>query len=147
MNQKKITRSLSDRVFAGICGGLGKYFDTDPVIFRIIFCVLAFMGAGILAYIVLIFIIPAEKNIYRSSAASGISEEQINEAKEQIFEVKEEIKEEVKKSANASFIVFGIILITIGFFFLLPNVHCRFLFPMILIICGILLLFFPKKKS
>ena len=49
--RKRLERSRADRVIGGVCGGLGDYFDVDPVIFRIAFVVLAFVGgAGLLLY-------------------------------------------------------------------------------------------------
>jgi phage shock protein C len=40
--QARLTRSRTDRVIGGVCGGLGDYFGIDPVIVRLIFVVLAF---------------------------------------------------------------------------------------------------------
>ena len=40
--QPRLTRSRTDRMIAGVCGGLGYYFGVDPVIVRLIFVVLAF---------------------------------------------------------------------------------------------------------
>ena len=49
---RRLTRSSSDKVLGGVAGGLGRYFDIDPIIFRIGFVVLALAGgAGVLAYI------------------------------------------------------------------------------------------------
>jgi phage shock protein PspC (stress-responsive transcriptional regulator) len=57
----RLQRSKSDRVLAGVCGGLGEYFDVDPVIFRIAFVVLAFVGgAGILLYPVAWLLLPED---------------------------------------------------------------------------------------
>ncbi len=51
---KKIYRSETDRKIFGVCGGLGEYFDIDPVILRVIFIVLFFVGGlGLLVYIVM----------------------------------------------------------------------------------------------
>lgn len=51
----------ADRVIAGVCHGLGDYFDIDPVIVRIVFVLLAVLGgAGVLAYLVLWIVMPAE---------------------------------------------------------------------------------------
>jgi phage shock protein PspC (stress-responsive transcriptional regulator)/uncharacterized membrane protein (UPF0136 family) len=48
-------------VVAGVCGGLGEYFDVDPVIFRIAFVVLAFVGgAGFLLYPAAWLLLPEE---------------------------------------------------------------------------------------
>lgn len=56
---KKLYRSDENKVLLGICGGIGEYFDVDPVIIRVILVVLIFLGfSGIFAYIVAAFIIP-----------------------------------------------------------------------------------------
>lgn len=56
---EKLYRSSHNKVFAGICGGLGEYFDVDPVFVRIIAVILAFAsGYGILAYIIAWVIMP-----------------------------------------------------------------------------------------
>ena len=58
---KRLYRSRKDRKLWGVCGGLGKYFDIDPVIFRIVFVVTIFLGAaGIIAYIIMAIIVPLE---------------------------------------------------------------------------------------
>ena len=58
---KRLYRSRTDRKIAGVCGGLGAYFQVDPVIFRIVWVVLALAGGlGLLAYLVAWFIIPQE---------------------------------------------------------------------------------------
>ena len=58
---KKITRSLTDKRIAGVCGGLGKYFDVDSTWIRIAFALGAFIwGAGLWAYIILALIVPKE---------------------------------------------------------------------------------------
>ncbi|MDR0364184.1 MAG: PspC domain-containing protein [Bacteroidales bacterium] len=61
MEPRKLYRSSANKVLGGVCGGLGKYFNIDPVLFRIIFVVL-FIGAcmGGLAYIIMWIVIPME---------------------------------------------------------------------------------------
>lgn len=50
---RTLRRSDSDRVAAGVAGGLGEYFGVDPVIFRVLFATTAFFGgAGIIAYLI-----------------------------------------------------------------------------------------------
>lgn len=61
MTTKKLYRSESDKVFAGICGGLGEYFDVDSVILRLIWLLVVVMTGifpGVIVYIVAIFVIP-----------------------------------------------------------------------------------------
>ena len=69
---RRLTRTSSDRLIAGVAGGLGRYFDVDPLIFRIAFVVLTFAGGfGLLAYLIGVVAIPADDEPSRSAGASG----------------------------------------------------------------------------
>ena len=58
----RLRRSTEDRMIAGICGGLGRYFNTDPVWFRLGFVVVTLAGgAGILIYLFAWLLIPEAK--------------------------------------------------------------------------------------
>src|SRR4051794_18164167 len=58
---RRLTRSSSDRMIGGVAGGLGRYFDVDPLLFRIGFVVLTFAGGfGLLAYLIGLVAIPAD---------------------------------------------------------------------------------------
>ena len=55
----RLRLSGTDRKIAGVCGGLGEYFELDPVLFRAAFVVLAFAGGlGILLYLALWLVVP-----------------------------------------------------------------------------------------
>lgn len=59
MGKKKLYRDPDDMVVAGVCSGIGAYFDIDPVFIRLLFVGLIFFhGFGILAYIVLWIVMP-----------------------------------------------------------------------------------------
>ena len=62
---KRLTRSVNDRVFAGVCGGLAEYFEFDPVLVRIAYAFLTIVTAfcGVIFYIVLWIVMP-EKRTY-----------------------------------------------------------------------------------
>ncbi len=61
---KKVYRSESDRLIAGVCGGLADYLEIDPVLIRLIWAgVTFFAGSGILLYILACIIIPNENDI------------------------------------------------------------------------------------
>lgn len=50
---KKLTRSVSDKKIAGVCGGLAKYFNVDPTVIRILALVaLLCASVGFWAYII-----------------------------------------------------------------------------------------------
>jgi len=59
--RKHLYRSRSDRMLAGVCGGLGVYYGVDPTVIRLLFVFFAlFVGFSVLLYIILLFIIPLE---------------------------------------------------------------------------------------
>ncbi len=61
MNNKKLYRSRSNRIFLGVCGGIGDYFGIDPTVVRaawIIFCALG--GSGLIAYLLIALFMPEE---------------------------------------------------------------------------------------
>ena len=56
---KQLFRSARNCKIAGVCGGLGEFFDIDPIFFRAIFLVSAFFGGlGVIVYIVLWILMP-----------------------------------------------------------------------------------------
>ncbi len=55
-----LRRSTNDRVAVGVCGGLGEYFRLDPVIFRVLFAVTAFLGIGIVGYLLAWVVMPEQ---------------------------------------------------------------------------------------
>ena len=58
---KKLYRSRSDEMIAGVCGGLAEYLDIDPTIVRLVFVILLFAGlGGLWIYLVLWVITPLE---------------------------------------------------------------------------------------
>ena len=58
---RRLYRSRDERIIWGICGGMGKYFNIDPVLVRVIWVLsIIFGGWGILAYLILRFVIPLE---------------------------------------------------------------------------------------
>lgn len=60
-DKKRLYRSRNERMLAGVCGGIGEYFDIDPTVIRILFVLFALViGGGILLYIILLIIMPLE---------------------------------------------------------------------------------------
>ncbi|MFH2055285.1 MAG: PspC domain-containing protein, partial [bacterium] len=50
---KRLYRSRENSIIAGVCGGLGEYFDIDPVLIRIITVILVFPGGiGLIGYLI-----------------------------------------------------------------------------------------------
>ncbi len=58
---RRVYRSRTDRKIAGVCGGLGTYFNVDPTLIRIVWLILVLgAGLGLLAYLICWVAIPLE---------------------------------------------------------------------------------------
>lgn len=58
---KRLYRTPKDRILGGVCGGIGKYFDIDPVIVRLIWALFSFVvGFAVIVYIIAWIIVPKE---------------------------------------------------------------------------------------
>ncbi|MFC1957231.1 PspC domain-containing protein [Chloroflexota bacterium] len=159
--EKRLYRSRSDRMICGVCGGLAKYFDIDPVIVRIIVVLLAFAsGAGVLAYIILAIVVPLESS--EAADPKDVIKANVEEIKETASHVGEEIRstfagagdtsEEVAKTRHNRRNAFGIILIVIGILSLLASFNILwwfrwdYLWPLIVIAIGLLIILAARRK-
>jgi len=128
---KRLYRSQTNKVLAGICGGFAEYLNLDPVVVRVLWIFLTlFGGSGILLYIISWFVIPLNPT---PSAPIGTQ----------------------AGGAQAARII-GIILVAIGLIVLLDNLEVlhferwmrrswEFVIPVVLIATGVLLLTRRKK--
>lgn len=151
---KQLYRSRTNRVFAGIAGGMGDYFDIDPLVFRILFVILAIPlnGLALLLYILGWLFIPEEpingagKNTHKTTTDK---EENLSE---KVDRVAEEFRQKVENGAEAydkkhgsgrsgARIGGGLILVVIGVLFLLDNLIAfdvwGKLWPLILVAIGL----------
>lgn len=58
---KKLYRSQTDKVWAGVCGGLGEYFEIDPLLIRVVFMILVIISGvwpALGIYIIIMLIVP-----------------------------------------------------------------------------------------
>jgi phage shock protein PspC (stress-responsive transcriptional regulator) len=55
---KRLRRSQRNKIIAGVCGGIGEFFNIDPVVVRILAIVIP--GFGWVAYLICAIIIPSE---------------------------------------------------------------------------------------
>lgn len=68
---QRLYRSRTEKMIAGVCGGLGEYFDVDPVLVRLGFVILTILGSGVgvLIYLVLWIVIPKEGTLTATRSA------------------------------------------------------------------------------
>jgi len=159
--EKRFYRSRSDRMIAGVCGGLAQCFGIDSTIVRLIFVLLIFAtGLGILAYIIMVIIVPLESS--EATEPKDTVKENVEEMKETARELGREIRstfageegksEEVTKLRHRRRNILGIILIVIGVLFLLASFdlfwwfHWGNLWPVILIAVGLIIIFSVRRK-
>ena len=96
--KRRLYRDPDHRVIGGVCGGLGAYFNMDPVILRIIFVALLFItgGTAFLAYIILWIAVPKAKNTAQRLEMRG-QEATVKNIEKSIKEEVSEMKESYKK--------------------------------------------------
>lgn len=160
---KKLFRSRDQRIIAGVCGGLGEYFDIDPVIIRVIFLVTVLLGgAGVLLYLILWLVIPEEGGVSMAgNIAKGAKKQHSGEdSKSEFDEVRADLREsynEARKTVEANVhngsrrALFGMILIVLGVYLLLGNLLPslnleRFIFPAIVIGIGLGILLNSSRR-
>lgn len=160
MKKKRLYRSKKDQVIAGVCGGIGEYFEIDSTIVRVIFVILALWGGlGIILYIIGMIVIP-----YEGEDTMGTIKKDTEKLREKAAEFKEDIKSaasDFKSSAKDDRVersrekrgsqTFGLILILIGIFILfnnlIPEFDSRFFWPIVLIIIGLFILASGRRKG
>ena len=59
---RRLLRPQDDRIVAGVCSGIGRYFGVDPVLIRVALALLAVTtwGTALIAYPVMWFLMPEE---------------------------------------------------------------------------------------
>ncbi len=74
--QKRLYRSTQDRMFAGVCGGIGEYLDVDPTLVRLAFVALTLLssGSGLVIYLILMLIVP-ERPVDRRKPKTKLPED------------------------------------------------------------------------
>ena len=153
---RQLYRSRTNKVIFGVCGGLGKYFDIDPLIFRIIFVLLAVGGgAGVLIYIIMALIVPMEPVEGAPSTHPGDAKERINQFAQEVREGAHNFANEMKSSrewrGQVHHSTAGIIIIVVGILLLLNNIfpqhwwRWNIFWPAAIILLGIFII--TKRKE
>lgn len=138
----KLYRSETDRVLAGVAGGLGEYFHLDPVITRLIFIVLFLQGIGVLLYLVLWAVIPTRSKLEKSSQETFKDNAQEIRSKAETWA--ENFRTQARRQNSQLWL--GIFVIFLGSWLLLTNFgffsffHLEKFWPLLLILMGIAIL-------
>lgn len=125
MQHSRLMRSETDKMIAGVCGGLAAYLGVDPVLVRLGFALLLLAsGVGIIIYVILWVVMP--------SAATG--EAGIRVLDDDMGDDPAAYKTRFSPAATT-----GVLLILFGAFFLMSQTGSLpgFIWPLILIAAGV----------
>jgi len=136
-NNKRLERDTRNKAIGGVCSGLANYFEMDPAFWRVLFFLLFFFGcSGLLIYIILWAVMPEKKDY-------DTVDESIHQAADT-----EVVNEQKKKNNNMAT---GLVLIALGLIFLfaqyIPEISWRTVWPILLIILGLVFIIPSKKNS
>lgn len=143
---KKLYRSRENKVLAGVCGGIGEYFEIDPVIIRLIWIVLTMIwGFGFFLYIIAIFLIPLEPKEIKIQDVSTSPQE----SKKDYRHLEDSDRNIVITLLALFFIVLGI-MVVVGI--VVPSTYVfrniiKGILGVTMIIIGIYLVFKSKKDN
>lgn len=157
--RKRLFRDPDAKVLGGVCGGLGAYLNVDPVVFRVIFALLAIggFGSGILVYFILWVVTPeattaAEKLQMRGERVDvnnikAAVQDEINATRAHFKNIGDEMKNfsqgrgrqvgnDIERFGRSFFDILGrvLIVLTKGFFFFLAVVIL-----LILLVVGVMI--------
>ena len=136
---RKLYRSRTDKMIAGVCGGLAEYFNIDSTLVRLSAVALTLAGgSGILAYVIFWFVVPQ-----RPLNLSTVDSQSTDTSATAAVEGEDEAGENNEASTAALFV--GVLLTVLGFLFLVGNfislawLSFGKLWPLVLIAIGILI--------
>lgn len=126
---RELRRGRSDRIVAGVAGGLARYFGIDPILVRVAFVVFTLAGgSGLLAYLILWLVVPEESEAEAGAPAGSVR----------------------APSGHLLQVLFGAVLVAAGTIFLIDQVipwFDRVIWPAILILLGAIVLLHGAKRD
>ncbi|MCD5417366.1 PspC domain-containing protein [Candidatus Bipolaricaulota bacterium] len=150
--ERRLSRSRSDRVIWGVCGGLAKHLNVDPTLVRVVMGLLVFAnGIGVVVYIIMAVIVPLEGS--KTTEPKETIWENVEEIKKTAGELGEEIRStfgeeqataKEEDGAHRRRHLIGILLIAGGLIFLAANFNFFWwfdwdkLWPLLLVGAGLL---------
>ncbi len=147
--EQKLTRSRSDRVIAGVCGGLGAYLHLDTTLIRIFFVILFLTsGIGVLLYLLLWILIPNQDE----TATARFDSDEVGR---RAATMSNELRDAVSGPSSRARVWIGAAFILLGALLLIQNLNIvwlrwlnfDFLWPLLLVVAGVVLIWRQSKKN
>ena len=127
-----MTRSETDRVIGGVCGGLAVYLGVNANLVRLAFVLLAFAsGMGLVLYVLLLFIMPRE----REAVVDVAWHKNLDDLSESITTGVEKARQDPSGRNLAAVFFIGL-----GIYFLLTQLgllHGVLFLPLLLVVVGL----------
>ena len=152
--QTRLERSITNKVVAGVCGGIADYLQVDATLVRVFFVVGTILtgGLGLLGYIVLVVLVPLPgqpapfvKSDVTTSTVEG-AQGTDPAATTPILATPAVARPADPEAAERNRAAFGVVLVALGAIFLLSNaglfrlVRWDLAWPLVFIAIGVLLL-------
>lgn len=138
---RRLYRSQTESVIAGVAGGVAEYLDLDPAIVRVVWALLAIITGGVffILYIVMWIVVPLA-----AEPMDGAEGQPAAAGADPVGGWNARPRRAARRSGSGSW-VFGLILIGLGLYFLareyLPAINFDRLWPLGLVLLGVVLLF------
>ncbi len=147
----RLERSTTNKVIAGVCGGIAEYIQVDPTIVRVFFVIATLMtaGLGFLGYLVLLVMMPLPGKaapFVTNSASTASAAEPGSSAADRTVVTPPAVRVEDPVTAERRRATFGYFLVALGVVFLLANlgafriVRWDLVWPLVFVGAGVLLL-------
>ena len=152
MSTSRLSRSRTDRMLGGVCGGLGKYLGIDSKIVRLFFVLFTLTGGfGMLLYLALWLIFPVNDETVEGSGRPFEPADFGDRAREMGADFRQAVRSSNPNAAK----ILGIGLVIVGAIFLVQNLNIPWLhwlrtdifWPALLILAGAALVFRAVKKD
>ena len=132
--KKSLYRLPKQGKISGVCAGLAEYFDMDVTLVRVIFVVLAFAtgGAIVLLYIILAIVLPVPGEV------SDSIEEKVERLGQDLMDSK--VVHRTRNYMGVGLIVLGAWLLLCQFFPQVFDFRWEYIWPMILILVGFMII-------
>lgn len=153
----RLYRSRTDRMWAGVCGGLAQYFGVDATLIRLAFVAFTLAGgAGLLIYIVMCIVVPENPNEFPTTTGTSLAtSDQPGESDSPQRLGEGAPLEPTSSDRTRNAVLLGGIFIVAGAYLILRNlgfplfawINGDILWPLVLIIGGIFLLWRYLKQQ
>jgi phage shock protein C len=139
MPPRKLTKSRTNRMIDGVCGGIGEYFGLDPTLVRIVWVLVTLLGgSGFILYILAMIIMPVNKDLSAAQTTTDGTQVAYHEP-------------DRKRFWGITLVLLGgfLIMINLGWFadFSFWSFSHRIIFPLLLIGVGVILIFTYLRRS